>query len=131
MNGGDETLRSYGVGSARSLPDEHLALVPLAAALLRRRLPLFVHAGIDPRRTIEQQREEDQLWIRERFLGHTGAFARFIVHGHTPLHDGRPELKFNRLNIDTGAVFGGPLTAAVFEGPSCEPVDFITVSYDF
>jgi serine/threonine protein phosphatase 1 len=45
------------------------------------------------------------------------------------LQSGRPELKFNRLNIDTGAVFGGPLTAAVFEGRNCEPVDFITVGH--
>jgi serine/threonine protein phosphatase 1 len=55
MNGGDETLRSYGVGSARSLPDEHLAWfrsLPLCYDDGRR---YFVHAGIDPRRAIEQQ----------------------------------------------------------------------------
>lgn len=127
MNGGDQTLRSYGVVSARDLPSEHLdwfRSLPLCFDDGRR---YFVHAGIDPRRAIEQQCEEDQLWIRERFLGHMGAYARFVVHGHTPLQSGRPELKFNRLNIDTGAVFGGPLTAAVFEASHCEPVDFLTV----
>lgn len=128
MNGGDETLRSYGVASARDLPQEHLAWfrsLPLCYDDGRR---YFVHAGIDPRRAIEQQCEEDQLWIRDRFLAHPGAYARFIVHGHTPMHSGRPDLRFNRLNIDTGAVFGGPLTAAVFEASRCEPVDFLTVT---
>lgn len=127
MNGGSETLVSYGVRTARDLPPEHLAWF--------RSLPLFhddgrryfVHAGIDPRRAIEQQFEDDQLWIRDRFLTHPCAYARFIVHGHTPVGNGRPDLRSNRLNVDTGAVFGGPLTAAVFEGASCAPVDFITV----
>jgi serine/threonine protein phosphatase 1 len=126
MNGGDETLRSYGVDASRDVPAEHLAWfgsLPLSHDDGRR---YFVHAGIDPRRPIEQQAEQDQLWIRDPFLSHPGAYARFVVHGHTPLRDGRPDLRANRLNIDTGAVFGGPLTAAVFEGRRCEPVDFLT-----
>jgi serine/threonine protein phosphatase 1 len=48
------------------------------------------------------------------------------VHGHTPLATGLPDLRANRLNIDTGAVFGGPLTAAVFEDARREPVSFLT-----
>jgi serine/threonine protein phosphatase 1 len=48
-----------------------------------------------------------------------------IVHGHTPLDDGVPELYPNRLNLDTGAVFGGPLTAAVFDDEQVEPLSFL------
>jgi serine/threonine protein phosphatase 1 len=128
MNGGDETLRSYGAASACDLPNAHLdwfRALPLCYDDGRR---YFVHAGIDPRRDIEQQSEDDQLWIRERFLAHSGAYARFIVHGHTPLAGGRPDLRSNRVNLDTAAVFGGPLTAAVFEPARAEPADFIAVT---
>ena len=38
---------------------------------------------------------------------------------------GEPDLRNNRLNVDTGAVFGGPLTAAVFEEDETLPVGFI------
>jgi serine/threonine protein phosphatase 1 len=128
FNGGIETLRSYGVLSAEDLPSEHLAwfrALPLCYDDGRR---YFVHAGVDPGRAFEDQCEDDQLWIRNRFLSHTGRYARFVVHGHTPLETGRPDLRANRVNIDTGAVFGGPLTAAVFDGTRAEPVDFLAVA---
>lgn len=48
------------------------------------------------------------------------------MHGHTPLPKGVPDLRPNRLNLDTGAVFGGPLTAAVFEDGETEPIAFLT-----
>lgn len=128
INGGDETLRSYGAASASGLPAAHLAWF--------RALPLchddgqryFVHAGVDPGLPLARQCERDQLWIREPFLAHRGAFARLIVHGHTPLPTGRADLRANRLNIDTGAVYGGPLTAAVFDVARREPVDFLAAA---
>ena len=36
-----------------------------------------------------------------------------------------PDLRGNRLNIDTGAVYGGPLTAAVFVSEQRNPISFI------
>ena len=36
-----------------------------------------------------------------------------------------PDLRGNRLNLDTGAVFGGPLTAAVFDDAQTEPIRFL------
>jgi serine/threonine protein phosphatase 1 len=47
------------------------------------------------------------------------------VHGHTPLSGGAPDLRGNRLNLDTGAVFGGPLTAAVFDDTQTPPIAFL------
>ena len=49
-----------------------------------------------------------------------------VVHGHTPIPEGFPDLLPNRLNLDTGACFGGPLTAAVFCEEVTEPLAFIT-----
>jgi len=123
--GGAATLRSYGVSSARELPNAHLAWL--------RSLPLryddgrrfFVHAGIDPEKPLNAQSDHDLLWIREPFLSDTRDHGRLIVHGHTPQKTGVPDLRRNRLNVDTGAVFGGPLTAAAFAGASRDPVGFL------
>jgi serine/threonine protein phosphatase 1 len=42
------------------------------------------------------------------------------------LEAGLPEYLPNRLNLGTGAVFGGPLTAAVFDDTAVVPIAFIT-----
>jgi serine/threonine protein phosphatase 1 len=123
--GGLATLKSYGVAEPHELPRAHVDW--LRALSLRhddgRRF--FVHAGVNPAGPLETQDDFDLLWIREPFLSHRGDYGRLIVHGHTPLGDGVPELHGNRLNLDTGAVFGGPLTAAIFDEAQTEPVGFL------
>ena len=69
------------------------------------------------------------LWTRERYP-ETMNPGRFIVHGHTPLRSRVPELHPHWLNLDTGAVFGGPLTAAAFNTEQAGPVAFITDAGD-
>lgn len=75
---------------------------------------------------LSQQRDEDLRWIREPFLTHTTAFDRYVVHGHTPTLARRPDMRANRLNLDTGAGYGGPVTAAIFTGETCKPVGFLS-----
>ena len=123
--GGIATLRSYGVDAACDLPHEHVAWM--------RSLPLyyddgqrfFVHAGIDPDRPLDAQSDRDLIWIREPFLSDTRDHGRLIVHGHTPQATGVPDWRGNRLNLDTAAVFGGPLTAAAFAGADRDPTGFL------
>ncbi len=125
-NGGDMTLRSYGVTSAATIPAEHLVWsdsLPLFESDDKR---FFVHAGILPGVPLDQQQENDMLWIREPFLSDPRDHGLYVVHGHTPLVTGEPEQLPNRLNLDTGAVFGGPLTAAVFDDSAAGPLAFIT-----
>jgi serine/threonine protein phosphatase 1 len=85
----------------------------------------FVHAGVHPERDLVQQRQRDLLWIREPFLSSNKNFGRLIVHGHTPLTTGIPDQRANRLNLDTGAVYGRALTAAVFSEDLTPPLKFI------
>jgi len=49
----------------------------------------------------------------------------FVIHGHTPTETGLPDLRPNRLNIDTGACFDDPLTAAMFSDTQTLPIMFV------
>jgi serine/threonine protein phosphatase 1 len=69
---------------------------------------IFVHAGRDPRRSLAEQVEADLVW--SRYDGDYSEFApRLVIHGHTGVdtvqHTG------NRVNINTDAGNGGPVTA--------------------
>jgi serine/threonine protein phosphatase 1 len=126
LNGGGNTLASYGVARVADMPREHvdwIAALPLSFDDGRR---LFVHAGVNPSVPLDEQNEHDRLWIREPFLSSARDYGRLIVHGHTPQTSGLPDLRRNRLNIDTGAVYGGPLTAAVFTDEQTGPVAFLS-----
>jgi serine/threonine protein phosphatase 1 len=124
-NGGEATLDSYGVDDPSDLPAEHLDWM--------RSLPLhtwdahrvFVHAGVRPGIALSSQTVEDLLWIREPFLSSAESHGAFVVHGHTPTPGRKPDLRPNRVNIDTGAYFGGPLTAAVFSDENRAPLFFV------
>ncbi|WP_085307594.1 metallophosphoesterase [Planktotalea arctica] len=125
--GGTTTLASYGVdvGNRRRLFDVHdeaRKAVPLShqrflqdCEISISQGPLFFcHAGVRPRVPLAEQAENDLVWIREDFSHDTSDHGALVVHGHTPvdapLHAG------NHVNLDTGAGYGKPLTAAVFEG---------------
>jgi serine/threonine protein phosphatase 1 len=75
---------------------------------------LFVHAGVRAGIPLSQQKEEDLLWIRDEFLSSDKSFGKFIVHGHTPVP--RPDIRPNRINIDTGAYATGILTLLTIQG---------------
>jgi serine/threonine protein phosphatase 1 len=125
--GGVATLQSYGAAEVRELPQDHIAwlrTLPLTYDDGRR---FFVHAGVNPQLPLDAQNAHDLIWIREPFLASTRDYGRLIVHGHTPLDGDIPDLRPNRLNLDTGAVFGGPLTAAVFSDDATEPLAFLQV----
>jgi serine/threonine protein phosphatase 1 len=38
----------------------------------------------------------------------------------------KPDIRANRINLDTGAVYGGPLTTAAFVAEKREPIGFLT-----
>lgn len=125
-NGGKETLRSYGVNTRRqnyaSLAAQLAAKMPPADLAFLTALPLtlrfgdylFVHAGIRPGVPLAEQDPHDLIWIREEFLHSRADHGFVVIHGHTPANP--VEVMPNRIDIDTGAAYGGPLTCVVLEG---------------
>ena len=145
INGMAPTARSYGHGDllAQEIPaDRKLAMIVEALrsdqqavedARWLASLPLihqddhriYVHAGLRPGVPLAEQSIDDLLWIRGRFLRHRGSFGKLVVHGHTPTDDGKPEVRSNRVGLDTGACWTGVLTAAVFDRTQAQPVAFL------
>ncbi len=62
----------------------------------------------------EKKRKDDVLWS-EKWRG-----DRHVVYGHTPLRE--PKHDKQALGLDTGCVYGGSLTAAVFADGEWETV---------
>ena len=74
---------------------------------------MFVHAGINPDASLENQTLDNFIWIREPFLSSTLDHGFTVVHGHTPVKE--VENHGNRIAIDTGAVFNGALSCLIVE----------------
>jgi serine/threonine protein phosphatase 1 len=137
-HGGGETLRSYGVDPedvlSENIPREHLRWMTALPKTTGDGHRIYVHAGLEPGTPIERQKEATFLWIRERFLqARASGFEAHIVHGHTPIWDGKrtasePELLEHRTNLDTAAYATGVLTVAVFEaGTPGGPVEVLRI----
>lgn len=127
--GGYETLLSYGLkpplrtdafeqralamSFGQALPQTHKEFLSGLKTTFTCGDYLFVHAGIRPGIPLDQQHEEDLLWIRDDFLLSEENFGKYVVHGHSPVRE--PDIRHNRINIDTGAYATGKLTCAVIE----------------
>jgi serine/threonine protein phosphatase 1 len=120
-NGGDTTLASYGVNSIKDVPTDDIEWIRNRPLSHDDGLRFFVHAGIDPSAPLDRQDRFTMLWTRKRHSDELDP-GRFVVHGHTPLRSEFPEHRPYRLNLDTGAVFGGPLSAAAFTDDRAAPV---------
>jgi serine/threonine protein phosphatase 1 len=113
LNGGLSTIKEYWGRNWDQL--EKLVLPPDHEAFFRE-LPLyyetpdyiFVHGGLKPGVPLEEQDEEDLLWIRGEFITALDDFGRKVVFGHTPFR--QPLVLPNKIGIDTGAVYGNVLT---------------------
>ncbi|MDR1044804.1 MAG: serine/threonine protein phosphatase [Candidatus Adiutrix sp.] len=109
-NGLPATIRNYG-RPARELSAAHLAFYRGLKLYYESLNYIFVHAGLRPGLGLAEQNPHDLLWIRDDFLLSDYNFGKIVVFGHTPFQ--KPLIAPGRLGLDTGAVYGGPLTAAV------------------
>ena len=130
MNGGLKTIASYLPALIfnwkkgqplklikkfqQTLPNSHLRFFQKLQLSTQCGDYFFVHAGVHPDRPLEEQKEQDMLWIRDRFLFSRKNFGKIIIHGHTPAK--KVDEAENQIGIDTAAVYGGSLTALMLEG---------------
>lgn len=117
-NGGVETMQSYGWERpalfSAPCPEDLARLFPLLQLFWRSDDPalapyIWVHAGVPPGLTPEESPRHELVWIRDTFLHVADRSGRIIVHGHTPTREVR--VLPDKIGIDTGAVYGGVLTA--------------------
>ncbi|WP_417679889.1 metallophosphoesterase family protein [Roseibium sp.] len=128
--GGRETLHSYGIDprtlenagkSERKLtqllqshiPEEHVNYLKQLPCMIQSTKYIFVHAGLKPGVPIAKQAENDILTIKADFLNDTTDYGFIVVHGHTPVE--KPDIRPNRINVDTGAYAIGCLSAVRLE----------------
>ena len=124
--GGFETLLSYGITPDpergldlspkklgfvldANIPKSHREFLSHLPCSLELEEFYFTHAGIDPTRSLQEQEDEDLMWIRNRFLDYDGPLEKTIVHGHTPVEE--VGVTQGRINVDTGAYISGILSA--------------------
>jgi|WetSurMetagenome_2_1015567.scaffolds.fasta_scaffold245526_1 serine/threonine protein phosphatase 1 len=112
-NGGAETIASYvegGIGrKAFVLPEEHLEFFLSLALYHETEDYIFVHAGLKDGVPLNEQSEEELLWIREEFIYSAYDWNKRVIFGHTALEI--PFVTPGKIGIDTGAVYGNKLTA--------------------
>lgn len=94
---------------------------------------IYVHAGIDPTKPMNQQNRNTMLWIRDDFIYNRKCYNKQIIFGHTPsisVGSGgtMPYRTFaDNICIDTGCVFGGKLTALTINHKKNDEITFMQV----
>jgi serine/threonine protein phosphatase 1 len=127
--GGLETLHSYGVDIGPAMagrdfkavqaafvarfPEPHRRFIETLKGSAAIGDYFFCHAGMRPGVPLDQQDRNDLLTIRYPFLSSDAEHGKVVVHGHTPSIE--PEVRPNRIGIDTAAYATGRLTCLVLE----------------
>jgi serine/threonine protein phosphatase 1 len=123
--GGRETLKSWNVDPIHTTETPTKGDLKAAAKMVGKEviawlddLPLyhrhddflFVHAGIRPSVPMRRQDSSDLLWITDEFLSSKVDHGVIVIHGHSITEAG-PDVRSNRIGIDTGAYRTNRLTA--------------------
>ena len=106
---GDDKIDRLRSVLLNELSDEHIYFLKNLRLSYSAGNYLFVHAGINPEKTLKDQDKMDFLWSRsDQFFNKNFKFKQIIIHGHTPEKE-VISLPY-RINIDTGCFFSGKLS---------------------
>jgi serine/threonine protein phosphatase 1 len=132
MNGGLSTIANYLQGPGDiDVPPDHVAFQRRTELLYETEEFVFVHAGLDAERTIEENVDDPDprvlLWTRSHFDADLSIWDKTVVCGHTPM--ATPLSTPRLVAIDTGAAYShvrglGRLTAVRLPEREFVHVDF-------
>lgn len=116
MNGGNTTLKSFGISQAKEIPEEYILFVESLKYEYESENAIFVHAGLNMRNENPFQDEHSKLWITDWYdeINFDWLGSRKIIHGH--ITSSRFEIeesldnidKFPVMSIDNGCFINQP-----------------------
>lgn len=144
-NGGDATVASYGLQGYEFEDDEgygrftdelaskfqeeysgHVAVLREALPCLQTDDHFFVHAGILPWISLDEQDPYLMRWKSQPLLAHTAHLPKIVIHGHHVTQSHRPEVYKSRVSIDTGAYYSNKLTAVLLPADESPPTFLVS-----
>lgn len=120
LNGGDETLKSFEIGSLKDIKSKYIKFFKVLKYYYSFEDYLFVHAGFNDNMLNPFNDYYSMLWKCKESYTNPLLANKTIVHGHNPIRISRCEevvhSKLNVISIDTGCVYNnkegfGRLTA--------------------
>ncbi|MEM1054732.1 MAG: metallophosphoesterase family protein [Bacteroidota bacterium] len=127
-NGGLATLTSY---PGTRVPDSHFAFYRATELAVEVDGVAFVHAGLDPSRSVAEQLAEPDaetmLWTRAHLHADRSAWEIPVVCGHTPVS--APIDEDLLIAIDTGAVYHHRMELGRLTAVRLPEREFIAVPY--
>lgn len=130
QNGGPQTIQSYGVTDYLNfkLPPAHAAFVRNLRVYYQFKHFVFVHAGIHPDLEVYANSDKNMMWDR-RFVNFNDdyKYGYHVTCGHTPMDT--IKIRKNLVCIDTGCVFGGPLSAVRYDTENPKDFHFFQVPH--
>ncbi len=96
--GGPATVKSY--GSFENIYKIHGEFLDNLKFYYLTDKYLFVHAGINPRYSLEEQDETDLVYIRGAFYNHPHNLPQKVIFGHTEFDE--PQVQKDKICIDLG-----------------------------
>lgn len=116
--GGITTFKNYG---KYFLPLKHAKFLKDLKLYYQTENYFFVHAGINPVKSLQEQEKTDFLWIRDKFIYNKHNLKQKIIFAHTPFET--PLIQPDKIGIDTGCgkFPEGTLTAFI-----CNEDKFVT-----
>ncbi len=109
LNGGKETLDSFGINVVSELPDKYRKFFNELEYYYCYNDFIFVHAGFNDRIINPFEDVNEMIWSRTKYYRNPILVNRTIIHGHTPitldLCKNIIGKKSKVLNLDTGCVY--------------------------
>lgn len=118
VNGGAKTLKDYLLMKKENFEKfkTHMKFFRSLEMIYINDFFVFVHAGINPFKTLTQQKYDDLIWIRDDFINNKLKIAKWgykVIFGHTIFES--PYIEDNKIGINTGCGIdeNAPLTAYI------------------